>query len=278
MRTFKVLLVAGMGSALSLALADDGAITWSGAPKLLSGHPSIRMVSEKIILNITKVSPTGDGYTDADCTFVFKNDGPACSVRIGFPDRTRGAFEQNYAKEGGGDYPHPTFQTLTNFKSWVNGVPVKTTVVLSQDPTVKGATYGGSWHAKTVSFKAGETVTVRDTYRQPQSGGASSSTNGLYLNQVQYIMSTGASWRGPIGSVVVEAHLRGITVAKPLGELTTQEPYSFTKWDQVLPNEVYYLGFGKPWVSDGTITFRATNLKPTVASDINLFWPEPPHK
>lgn len=276
MRCLKLLLALGAMSALSLALADDAAITWSGSPKMLSGHPTVRMMSEKIVLHITPISSTSDGYTDADCTFVFKNEGPACSVRIGFPDRTRGAFEENYFK--GGEDAHPTFQTLQNFKSWVDGVPVKTTVVLSQNPNAKGATYGGSWHAKVVHFGAAQTLTVRDTYRQPQSGGVSASTNGLYLNQVQYIMSTGSSWKGPIGSVVVEAHFPGITVAKPLSELTSMDPYLFTKWDPVLPNEVYYLGFGKPTVSDGVIVFKTTNLKPTVASDINFFWPQPAHK
>ncbi len=187
------------------------------------------------------------------------------------------AFEENYFKGEGVD-AHPTFQTLQNFKSWVNGVPIKTTVVLSQNPNAKGATYGGSWHAKVVRFNAGETLTIRDTYRQPQSGGASLSANGLYLNQVQYIMSTGSSWKGTIGSAIVEVHFPGITAAKPLSELTSMDPYLFTKWDQVLPNEVYYTGFRTPLVSNGLLVFRSTNIKPTVASDINLYWPQPAHK
>ncbi len=89
MRLLKPLLALFVISTLSLAFGDDAAITWSGSPKMLSGHPTVRMVSEKIILNVTPLTGDAEGHTDADCTFVFKNDGPACSVRIGFPDRTR---------------------------------------------------------------------------------------------------------------------------------------------------------------------------------------------
>jgi len=272
---FRLAFSACFLSVLTLALADDGAITWGGSPKMLKGHRTVRMVSEKIVLSVTPISKDKDGYTDADCTFVFKNEGPACAVRIGFPDRTRGAFEETFARGGSGDIPHPTFQALLNFKSWVDGVPVKTTVELSSDPTVKGATYGGSWHVKVVNFKANQTLTIRDTYRQPQSGGISSSgTQGLYLNQVQYIMSTGASWKGSIGSAEVDVHLPGVISAAPLASLTSDEPYLYKKWTDVKRGEVYYTGYGAPEVRDGVLVFRKANFKPTVASDINLYWPE----
>ena len=269
-RSFRFALTGCTLLAVALVAADDSAITWSGSPKMLKGHPTVSMVSEKIVLTVH----LGDNaYTDADCTFLFKNNGPACSVRVGFPDRTRGADEGNFVKSGGNpDFPHPTFQELQNFKSWIDGKPVATSVVLSQDPTVKGATYGGSWHVKVVKFPANGSVTVRDTYRQPQSGGIGA--GNIYLNQVQYIMSTGASWNGPIGEAEVDVHLPSVLSAKPIGSLTNQSPYSYEKWDKMEAHQIFYTGFSTPEVSNETLVFKRSNFKPSVASDINIFWPQ----
>jgi hypothetical protein len=255
---------------VGFALADDGAVSWSGSPQMLNGHPTVSLVSEKIVLKVHWHSGE-DGWTDADCNFVFHNHGPACSVRIGFPDRTQGANEPNFSKGGNGDFPHPTFQVLQSFKSWVDGKRVVTRVVPAQDPNIKGATYGGSWHVKVVHFKANQTLTVRDTYRQPQSGGATES--GVYLNQVQYILLTGGSWRGPIGSVEVDVHLDGVASIQPLAKLTKDQPYGYAKWKEVKPGHVFYTGFTEPKLRGWGLEFKGRNLKPTLASDINIYWP-----
>lgn len=246
------------------AVADDSALSWSGAPQMLHGNTTVRMVSEKVVIH------AGHEGAKADCTFVFHNDGPACDIRIGFPDRATGAyFEDFIAKDG--PNPHPTFQELKNFKSWVDGVPIKTKVTLAQDAS-KGD-YGASWHEKVVHFPANQTVTIRDTYTQPESGGILPSN--MYLNIVEYVMSTGASWKGNIGSAEVDVHYPGVKEALPYTGGAPEKALAFAGWKQLKPGQVMYCGFANPQVENGTLIFKRANFKPTKESDIYVFSTKP---
>jgi hypothetical protein len=250
----------------TFVFADDSAITWGGNPQMLQGHPTVQMVSEKVVVT---VHPGENFYTDVDCNFVFHNDGAACDVRIGFPDRASGMPEGNFTKGGDVDFPHPTFQALQSFKSWVDGKPIGTTVVPSHDPG-KGAKFGGSWHVKVVHFGENQTLKVRDTYRQPQSGG---SIGSGYLNQVQYILSTGGSWNGNIESAEVDVIIPGLSGFKPASELGA-DPYTFDHWADVKPGHVYYSGYAEPVIEGNMLVFKRANFKPDDSSDINVFWPQ----
>src|SRR4028118_808793 len=75
----------GFFSALALgALANDAGISFGGSPRLLKGHPSVAMASEVIVMTIDEEKVT------VDCNFVFKNNGKATQVRMGFPDEGQG--------------------------------------------------------------------------------------------------------------------------------------------------------------------------------------------
>src|SRR4051794_11540766 len=98
------LLVRG-GCALVLALllcalpaslpvrADDASISWGGAPRLLKGHRWVEMRSEVVRMTV------GERRVHVDCRFVFENRGPACSVRMGFPDNGEGGYDEDDAED-----------------------------------------------------------------------------------------------------------------------------------------------------------------------------------
>src|SRR2546421_6444969 len=203
--------------------ADDAAIAFGGNPKMLHGHPSIRMVSERVII----VAGT---KTDAvDCRFVFKNEGPACNVRMGFPDEGDGSYLTAIEE---GDMPHP-YGCIQHFRSWIDGRRVATT-------TVENKNYENgpvSWHTKIVHFAAGQTRVVTDRYSVPW---------GLIhdptIRITQYTMHTGSSWKGPIGSAVLSVTFRerrGPLKALPFTAIHDEEPERESEWPDKSPSAIY---------------------------------------
>jgi hypothetical protein len=244
------------------ALADDSAMSWSGAPKMMHGNTTVRMVSEKVIV---KTPIDSDFQSSFDCNFVFHNDGPATDIRIGFPDRANGAYTEDYFNTGSSD--KPTFYELKNFKSWVDGKLVKTTLLV--DKNSPDANYAGSWHTKTVHFPANTTVNVRDTFTQRQSGGIGTTNN--YISMVRYVMSTGASWKGNIGSAEVDVIIPGMKSAKPFpGKPDTATAY--THWTDQPKGTIFYTGFAAPTQDGNTLIFKRNDFKPTLDSDIYVVW------
>jgi hypothetical protein len=66
--------------------ADDGAVLGEGgAMAPMREHPSIRMVSERVVADLTL-----EGPDVVDCVFRFRNEGPATTVRMGFPESSGG--------------------------------------------------------------------------------------------------------------------------------------------------------------------------------------------
>src|SRR5271156_6732257 len=64
------------------AWADAARISAGGAVHQMHGGGTVSMESEIVRIKIT------EQLQEVDCTFNFENTGPACSVRIGFPDFT----------------------------------------------------------------------------------------------------------------------------------------------------------------------------------------------
>jgi len=178
----KWLPVVLLAVAVAPAFADDGRIgPHGGVVALIDGEDEqIIMRSARVYVDMTPERAT------VDCRFVFENAGPATTVLMGFPEE---AHEESGPKEGGG---------LRAFRAWVDGVRVKTTWRLDEG----GRDYRG-WHTKRVHFSRGQTRTVRDTF-QPSYGGVVGR-----LKYFTYPMSTGASWKGPIGLMEVTVRLRG---------------------------------------------------------------------
>ncbi len=148
-----ILALGGLCALSPHASANDGGISMGGTPRLLSGHPSVSMTSEVINIVVDK-----DGYT-VDCRFVFTNTGPACAVRMGFPDEGSGANDPD-EENGAEDIQHtPPRTTFTSFRSYIDGNPAATKLV-------RGSEEGHYWHTKMVRFPANGVRRIRDVYTQ----------------------------------------------------------------------------------------------------------------
>jgi len=180
----KALLIATLAACLtaSAAVCDDEAIQGiGGAIEPMKEHPSIVMDRMEVDINIWPE------YADVDCRFVFRNTGPAATVRMGFP-------EESF-------YP-PSRDHLvgfTRFATWVDGKPVQAAIEgLRWD---KDRIHWKRWRVKQVEFAAGQTRRVRVQYAAPL-GKIASSPGGDF----QYDLGSGASWKGPIGLAHVTVH------------------------------------------------------------------------
>jgi hypothetical protein len=167
------------------ALPDDGAVEGvGGALRAMGEHSSVVMESETV--NVV-ISPKG---ADVHCVFIFRNDGPAAAVKMGFP-------EQGW---GHGDVDHPS--GFSWFRSWVDGQPVRTRIeglrVNHRDGSWE------RWRTKVVHFASGQRRRVEVRYRDGI-GGVSDGSRFF-----TYVMRTGASWKGKIGHAKVVITARGV--------------------------------------------------------------------
>ena len=265
-------LLGSVGSPVA-AFANDGGIALGGSPGLLKNHPSVRMAREVIRIRVDK------GILTADCNFVFTNDGPTCTVRMGFPDEGIGAYDPD--AEGAADVtmqtpPHTTFNS---FRSWVDGQAVPTQLI-------RADTDGRYWHAKTVRFAAHSTHRVRDVYTQGVGGGFVATDRDCTSKQIGYILHTGASWHGAIGHTEVLITLNGPDLPRTLKlvplaqvspsnagrELVSHMPDGEVRLHSHMPSgdTVVWKGPCRPILSGHTLRFVRENWRPTQKNDIEL--------
>ena len=115
-----------------------------------------------------------------------QNHGPADTVLVGFPDESH--------TDGQG-------AAMSSFRSWVDGVEVRCDSVRAAVDVFGSWT---RWWTKRVYFAGGATRTIRDHYL---------AAPGLTVDGTQsfeYILLTGASWAGTIGSADITVSLDGI--------------------------------------------------------------------
>jgi hypothetical protein len=210
-RAVTVIVSAALGCIANFAAtalhADDGSVeTVGGAVRLMRAHANIRMVSETVKARISFAADSllanRTEMIEVDCVFVMKNEGTADTVLMGFPDGAMGPYQ------GGGEE-----HELESFRSWVDGVEVKCTRV----PNVTDAPPSevGSWWIKSVVFAPGATRTIRNRYTVLPGWYPTMATRAF-----RYTLSTGASWKGNIGSAEIVAVLDGI----PLDWVTGTDP------------------------------------------------------
>ena len=203
-RRFAVVLLVCLAPAP--ARADDGAIeAVGGAVQAMRSHKTIAMESEFVH---ARVSPDS---VRVECLFVLHNRGPATRVTIGFPCRSSGA-----------DVDHAT--PFRWFRSYVDGAPVQVREL--PDSTLQSYGDFGSWWVKEVAFASGQTRTLRETYvAEP---GMSYPNDHSF----EYVLETGATWAGPIGSGDIVVTLEGIppdSVDSANPKPTSQSPGEF-RW------------------------------------------------
>jgi len=252
------ILLAALPFMPPLACADDGGISFGGNPHLMKGHATVSMKNEVVKMDVK------DKVIKVDCIFVFHNSGPACTVRMGFPDQGLGAAEPYQ-----GD-PVPTRNlkaTFLTYDSWVDGKKVPTKLI----PTNDRALY---WHTKTVTFKGNSDCTIRDVYTLPP-GGQVTNENGLY-QQTYYVLHTGASWHGPIGRAEVIVNFDPAVTKGPiqLKEMKSlhEDFLGHLKWSTLPTGTVIYECKEAPKLDGNTLRFVRTNFVPTKNDDIHLYY------
>lgn len=175
---FALALIVGGGRR---ADADDAAVQGvGGAMEAMREHPSVVMQSECVE---ARVSPAG---ADVHCIFIFRNQGPATDVKMGFPER------------GGGDIDVDHPQGFRSFRCWVDGKPAQTKIEGFRVER-KGPTSWKRWRTKDVRFGTGQTRRVEVRYQDNM--GEISDGSRFFV----YQMRTGASWKGSIGRARVTA-------------------------------------------------------------------------
>lgn len=191
-------LVGALISICGVALADDGAVqdVSGGTVQPMDEHPSIQMVSESVDIKLGK-KVGWEWPVFVRCQFFLKNDGPATDVLIGFPE---------HAHAGGDAELSPT-DRLIGFKSWVDGKPVKVKYMPSSKNKKSDNQQEDykAWYVKKVHFDAGQTRRVVDVYSARLGFAAEVMTTTSSI--LTYVLCSGASWKGPIGSAVIRADL-----------------------------------------------------------------------
>lgn len=243
-----------------LTMADDGWVGNGGTPGLMKGkHPTIRMADETVRIYV------GKKYTTVECIFHFVNEGPATSVKMGFPD---------YDELRDEDVDKPT-SVFKKYNSWVDGKAIKC--------QFEGVKYGEYWQTKTVAFAANQRRTVRDRYTVLTGTGAE--TGRVYMRYADYILETGNTWHGPIGKATIEVEfdpdfLRPLKVV-PSDSLDEKvrpkngyidEAFADKADSIVLRNRrtIFYSGPGKPVLRSGKLTIELKNLLPTKKDNFAL--------
>jgi hypothetical protein len=201
----------------------------------------------------------GEQLVTVDCRFVFENHGPACKVRMGFPDQGRGADDPE--EEGPQNPPKGTFNS---FQSWVAGKPAKTMVD-------HAAHSGNFWHIKTVTFPAHQTLDIRDRYTVDV-GNSVGFRVPCSVQWTSYLLHTGSSWHGNIGrsEILVTFKRKGVKAPISAREIRDRRPDPNYVNNANNPRLVFYHGPSKPTTNGKTLRFVRTNWRPTQKDDIHL--------
>jgi hypothetical protein len=187
---------------LNAVQADDGSssLISGGASVAVTPHPSVRMVREEVQVQL---------YPDkalVHCQFIFKNDGKACSVKMGFPEE----------KQASGD-TGKLFR-MWGFKSWVDGTLVQTRRVQMVRGHQNAFNSYQALYLKEVSFKSGQVRTVVDEYTTELGDMGWIFSPYCEYRLFTYVLKTGATWKGSIGEAEIKvdySHLPFLYHVKP---------------------------------------------------------------
>jgi hypothetical protein len=216
------------------ANANDSAFSGvSGTPKPIKGeHRSISMQSEKIVI------VANDKTYDTTVDFIFRNDGPATTVQMGFP-------ESSY-----GDVKPARKSAFLRFSTWVDGEPVPAKRVIT---TLGEGTTEAYW-LKTVRFGRKQTRQVRVSYASPMGGNTSWGTH----RALNYAF-TGQNWKGKVERSDLEIHVNkpGLWIGLPLWGYKPLEMNL-----KIGPEGAIFRKTWRNWQAQGEFTFGLTSTVP----------------
>lgn len=236
------------------ASANVGWISSGGAVHLLSNNATVSMQSEVVNVTVSK------NEVRADCRFVFVNQGPACTIRMGFPN------------ELGGPLPKAELcDSFGSFVSFVDDKEVPTELVGSDDPDEPNVV----WHAHDVSFPANGTHVVRDVYTVSPGFGIVSE-KGHVVKQIAYVLHTAASWHAPIQTAEINFTFDATELRSPfkivaLSSLKDKDVMQF-HWRSASRRALVYWAPKAPSISNQSIRFEFKDFRPSKESDIELFY------
>jgi hypothetical protein len=232
---------------------NDASVVGAGGRMQLQSkeHKTIQMVRESVTMTIG-VPEKNDTYTVV-AEFVFTNNGPACTVQMGFPETGEGDL---------GEYSKKT--AYTNFISRVDGekVPVKRVLAATSNDDQ----YDAFW-VKAVKFGAKQTRKIVVSYTVPFSGVASPG-----LNKTAHYDFTGGNWQGKVLETLLTIRFEGSKSGCAVGRLSInnkEEYIALTQKGRTLTKA------WKDWQAEGgfTLYFGETPPKNEAGNHV-AFWGE----
>jgi len=221
-----VLLFAGGIRANDTMLAGQG-----GRVAPVQGEKtSVRMLREWVKMD---VYPT---YYDVAAQFVFRNDGPATSVTMGFPETGSGGIDSDM------------YRNRTAFLSFCTTVDGSTAAARRQDARVSNDNepngYRTYW-VKTVAFAAGQQHTVRVEYRARPGEDTAGRRWAWYP-------FTGGNWKGTVeeSTLAIRLHLPGDYLVNPNDGLTLRGDTLSGRWTNWEAEGAYGIDY-TPTLPDG---------------------------
>ena len=190
-------------AAATVALADPGAVTWSGGTlRLMDEHPTISLISEQILIepDLSDTAVTVD--------LQFHNTGDACVAQMGFPTLA---------------FWGPGYHFVRDFTVEVAGQALPVTVAEEARISIAERDWRCVWHLFEVPFSADADLAMTVRYREIRE---------YYwpLVRVPYVLATGASWQGTVRAIDLEVRLAdrrnigGITLGAGLPTDATPHP------------------------------------------------------
>ncbi|MCA9546897.1 MAG: YARHG domain-containing protein [Myxococcales bacterium] len=181
------------------ALANDSEFYGSGADVYPVQNDHIQMARES--LHIEQLGPHRQSYVErwgvhVRYEFVNTHSAPV-TVQMGFPEHCQRTVDDMEVVA-----PSCKVPAIKDFQAWVDDAKVPVTV---KTPTAAGALPDAGYdrvHTFQVSFKAGERKVVEHRYTH---GGRIVSP---FHSAVEYILKTGALWKGPIGELDIRIVLK----------------------------------------------------------------------
>ncbi|MFI5386506.1 MAG: hypothetical protein ACHQ50_10350 [Fimbriimonadales bacterium] len=156
--------------------ADDAAWTYVGGAGTFAHNTQIRMVSERVDIRLQ------DKRSHFRAVFVFRNEGPATTVTMAFPEEAHGDRDRNKG-------------VIHEFFSSVDGKGVKVRRFRYPYDSMAGSEYRAVW-LKKVPFARRQTRRVLVDYY------ADNGDIGDFVSN-KYILETGATWKGKIRDCVI---------------------------------------------------------------------------
>lgn len=237
--------------------ADTAWIACGGSTHLMTENSTVSMKSEVVRINV------GKHVSKVDAQYVFVNNGPACKLRVGYPDETNVPC---FVKELRGAF--------LSYRSYVNGKRVKTELVQGTGSEFEEF---GVWHAKYVDFPANTTLTMRDVYTVPAGLVPIKYEDKVYAKTTYYVLRTASSWHGNIEQAHVYITFNRLAVPKRL------DPQPAEKYEAIQnsgdidpwkhnPGTVVYAAPVKPIREGRTLHFLMNDIHPTEKDDIMVMY------